>query len=202
MAGTLGRRGHQHRRCALRDIGEFTDAGHRNGAGGNCAQAVLAGSPDLAGERAAFERCGHATEAAGAFRLDMLDDGPGLLFDRFGDLLDCAGAGSGVDHAVEVGFAQQDEARIARKTTCILIGQAEGRAMRQKREGIRPAQSRREPAMLTRSMFTFGSRRVIIRKALSAWISAGAGFLMPQCSRTPAQRRRKARIFASVRNWS
>ena len=61
-----------------------------------------------------------------------------------------------------------------------------------------PAES---AAMVVRSMFTHGSRLVIIRHAVSAEMKAGFG-VSPQACSTRAQRSRSARSFATVRNWS
>ena len=55
--------------------------------------------------------------------------------------------------------------------------------------------------MPVRRMFTKGSRRVIIRHAVSAWRRSGFGS-RPQACSIRAQSRRMARNFATVRNSS
>ena len=56
-------------------------------------------------------------------------------------------------------------------------------------------------AMVARSMFTYGSRRVIMRQAVSAEMKAGSG-CSPQASSTAPTVSASARNFAMVRNWS
>ncbi len=57
-------------------------------------------------------------------------------------------------------------------------------------------------AMVVRSMFTHGSRRVIITgEVTTCWRCAPAAGA-PQTSATRAHRRRAARSLAIVRNWS
>ena len=56
-------------------------------------------------------------------------------------------------------------------------------------------------ATVVRSMLTHGSRRVVMRQAVSACRRIGFGS-RPQACSTRAQRRRRARSFATVRNSS
>ena len=57
-------------------------------------------------------------------------------------------------------------------------------------------------ARVHRSMFTHGSRCVIIGSELTAWMVAAPASGAPATSATRAQSWRAARIFAIVRNWS
>ncbi len=55
-------------------------------------------------------------------------------------------------------------------------------------------------AIVVRSMFTHGSRRVIIAEDVTACCTCGTS--TPDTSATRAHNRRAARSFAMVRNWS
>jgi hypothetical protein len=57
-------------------------------------------------------------------------------------------------------------------------------------------------ATVPRSMFTHGSRCVIIGSEVSAWTTAAPPSGSPTTSATRAHSRRAARIFAIVMNWS
>ena len=87
-------------------------------------------------------------------------------------------------------------------------GEGVGQAERVRRRAARsPRPRRRRPAAsaatVVRSMFTHGSRRVIITGEVTAcWRCARGGRSAPHTSATRAHSRRAARSLAMVRNWS
>ncbi len=134
--------------------------------------------------------------------LDLLEELPGRVGEFVGEPLHVPGAARRVDHPGQVRLLEQDRRGVAGDPAGERVRQAERVVEGQHGDRVGAADPGGEQATVVRSMFTHGSRRVIITDEVTACWRCAPAAGAPQTSATRAHSRRAARSLAMVRNWS
>ena len=120
--------------------------------------------------RPCFERGGDT-----ACCFDLLEQSPGRPAKLIGQIFDRAGARRRIGDLVEMRFFAEEKLGIARDPARETVGQAARGGERQYRDRVGAARARRQTQRSSpRRMFTCGSRRAIMRHAVSAEMKAGS----------------------------
>ena len=196
VCGAFEGRHVQHMHRVLVNVGKLARAGERIAPPRDVLLALRARRRDMLLDQARLER-----RRGTAGLLDLLKLRPCRRAELRRQILDPAGAGRRVGDLGEVRLLQQHELGVARDAAREAVRQADAEVKGRAVIASAPPSPAANTAIVVRRMFTAGSRRVIIRHAVSAATKAGTG-VRPQACSTRAQSFRMARNFAMVRNWS
>ena len=124
---------------SLGEIGVGADAGDRRLESRDVPSERVRADRDLTLEDAAGKRRGQATLA-----LDLLKQPPRALAKRLGERLERARAGGGVGDKSKIGFAQEDELRVAGETPGETVGKTGGERVGKHADAVGAPEASRE----------------------------------------------------------